>query len=142
MCPRCLELEDEVENLRQRLAAVGQYVIASPGPNSVPDCEHELRRWLAVHSRADAATPLRDANVRVKSKRRSILGWIAPHRWGFYRRGVSKLAVMVSGRARPGKRDEVRRLFEAHLAPHAIANASQPIVVWSADNGDPDAFYL
>jgi quinol monooxygenase YgiN len=49
---------------------------------------------------------------------------------------------MVSGRAQPGKRDEVRRLFEAYLAPHATANASQPIVVWCADNGDPDAFYL
>jgi quinol monooxygenase YgiN len=49
---------------------------------------------------------------------------------------------MVSGRAKSGKRDEVRRLFEAHLAPHAIANASQPIVVWSADSADPDAFYV
>jgi quinol monooxygenase YgiN len=49
---------------------------------------------------------------------------------------------MISGRAQPGKRDEVRRLFAAHLAPHAIANPSQPIVVWCGDNGDPDAFYL
>ena len=49
---------------------------------------------------------------------------------------------MVNGRTQPGKRDEVRRLFEAHLAPRAIANEAQPIVVWCADNGDPDAFYL
>jgi quinol monooxygenase YgiN len=63
-------------------------------------------------------------------------------RRGVYRRGMSRLAVMVSGRAQPGKRDEVRRQFEAHLAPHAIANASQPIVVWSADKADADAFYL
>ena len=56
--------------------------------------------------------------------------------------GVSKLAVMVRGRAQPGKRDDIRRLFEAHLAPRALANAQQPIVVWCADNRDPDAFYL
>lgn len=49
---------------------------------------------------------------------------------------------MVRGRAQPGKREEVRQLFETHLAPHATANSSQPIVVWCADNGDPDTFYL
>jgi hypothetical protein len=58
MCPRCVELEDEIEDLRQHLAAIGQYVIAS-GPNQVPDCEHELQRWLAVHPRADAAAGFR-----------------------------------------------------------------------------------
>jgi hypothetical protein len=59
MCPRCLELEDEIENLLHQLAAVGQYVVASPGPNHVPDCEHELRRWLAAHTRADATAGFR-----------------------------------------------------------------------------------
>jgi len=49
---------------------------------------------------------------------------------------------MVSGRAQSGKREDVRRLFETHLAPHVIANVSQPIVAWCADNADPDAFYL
>lgn len=55
---------------------------------------------------------------------------------------MSNLAVMVKGRAQPGKREEIRRLFESHLAPRALANVAQPIVVWCADNGDPDAFYL
>ena len=32
MSPRCVELEDEIDNLRQRLAAVGQDVVASAGP--------------------------------------------------------------------------------------------------------------
>lgn len=50
--------------------------------------------------------------------------------------------MMVKGRALPGQRDQVRKLFEEHLAPRAIANASQLVVVWCADNGDPDAFYL
>ena len=58
-CPRCLELEDEVRQLQQRLAAVGQYVAYSPGPNTSPNLERELRRWLAVNPRADAAAGFR-----------------------------------------------------------------------------------
>ncbi len=58
-CPRCLELEDEVDTLRQRLAAVGLYVVHSPGPNPNLDCEHELARWLAVNPRADACAGFR-----------------------------------------------------------------------------------
>ena len=58
-CPRCLELEDEVDTLRQRLANVGQFVMHSPGPNPNLNCEHELARWLAVNPRADAAAGFR-----------------------------------------------------------------------------------
>jgi hypothetical protein len=58
-CPRCLELEDELEDLRQRLAARGEYVTYSPGPNANPDLERELKRWLAVNPNADAATSFR-----------------------------------------------------------------------------------
>ena len=64
-CPRCLELEDEVDTLRQRLAAVGQFVVRSPGPNTNPDCEHELGRWLAVNPRADAAAGFRAGWARL-----------------------------------------------------------------------------
>ena len=55
---------------------------------------------------------------------------------------MAKLSIIIKGRARPGKRDEVRTLFEKHLAPRAVANAAQEVVVWSADNGEPDTFYL
>ena len=55
---------------------------------------------------------------------------------------MAKLAIIIKGRARPGKRDEVRTLFEKHLAPRAVANAAQEVVVWSADNAEPDTFYL
>ena len=54
-CPRCLELEDEVHQLRQRLAAVGQYVTPSPGSNVNVNVERELARWIAVNPRANAA---------------------------------------------------------------------------------------
>ena len=45
--------------LRQRLAARGDYVTYSPGPNENPDRERELGRWLAVNPRADAAAGFR-----------------------------------------------------------------------------------
>jgi hypothetical protein len=58
-CARCLEFEEEVHQLQERLAAVGQYVTYSPGPNTNPNLEHELRRWLSVSPRADAAAGFR-----------------------------------------------------------------------------------
>jgi len=58
-CPHCLELEDELDALRLRLANMGQFVVYSPGPNQNPNCEHELARWLAVNPGADAAAGFR-----------------------------------------------------------------------------------
>jgi methionine synthase II (cobalamin-independent) len=58
-CPHCLQFEDEVRELQQRLAAAGQYVAYSPGPNTNPSLERELRRWLDVNPRADAASGFR-----------------------------------------------------------------------------------
>ena len=55
-CPRCLELEDELRRLQVRLDAVGQHVTYSPGANSNPDVDHEIKRWLAVYPRGDAAS--------------------------------------------------------------------------------------
>jgi hypothetical protein len=64
-CPRCLEFAEEVEELRRRLAAAGQFVAYSPGPNPNPDVERELSRWLAVHPRADAAAGFRAGWARL-----------------------------------------------------------------------------
>jgi hypothetical protein len=58
-CPRCLEFEEEIRVLQQRLAASGQYVTYSPGPNTNPDVDHELNRWLATSPNADAASGFR-----------------------------------------------------------------------------------
>jgi hypothetical protein len=64
-CERCLEFQEQVHQLQQRLAAVGQYVTYSPGPNASPNLEHELRRWLAVSPRADAAAGFRAGWTRL-----------------------------------------------------------------------------
>jgi hypothetical protein len=58
-CERCLEFQDEVRQLQQRLAASGQYVTYSPGPNPGVDVELELQRWLAVNPRSNAAAGFR-----------------------------------------------------------------------------------
>jgi hypothetical protein len=64
-CPRCLEFEEEIRELHQRLAAVGQYVTYTPGPSPNPNVERELQRWLAVNPRADAAAGFRAGWARL-----------------------------------------------------------------------------
>jgi hypothetical protein len=75
-CARCLDLEDELAELRQQLAAVGRYVAFSPGPNTNPEMERELRRWLAVNPRADASAGFRAGWAR-------LARWVRPrlHDW-------------------------------------------------------------
>ena len=55
---------------------------------------------------------------------------------------MSQLAMVIKTKTQPGKRDEVRALYEEHLAPRAEANADQRLVVWCDDDQDPDAFVL
>lgn len=79
-CPRCLDLEDELLDLRRQLAAVGRYIAPSAGPNDNPERERELSRWLAVNPRADAAAGFRAGWARLSR-------WVQPrlrdweHRW-------------------------------------------------------------
>jgi hypothetical protein len=60
-----LLLEDQLQELRQQLAAVGRYVVTTPGPNTNPELERELTRWLAVNPRADAAEGFRAGWARL-----------------------------------------------------------------------------
>ena len=64
-CERCLEFQDELRQMRQRLAASGQYVTYSPGPNPGVDVELELQRWLAVNPRSNAAAGFRAGWARM-----------------------------------------------------------------------------
>ena len=64
-CARCLHLEEDRRDLRRHLAASGQYVAYSPGPNPYPNVEDELRRWLATEFGADAADRFRAGWTRL-----------------------------------------------------------------------------
>jgi hypothetical protein len=57
--------------MRLQLAALGRYVLPSPGPNTNPDLERELHRWLAVNPRADAASGFRAGWAR-------LARWVQP----------------------------------------------------------------
>lgn len=67
------------------LAATGQYVTYSPGPNPHADIERELARWLDVHPHAEAADGFR-------------AGWARRARTHHRRRVPS---IGASGRSRP-----------------------------------------
>lgn len=55
---------------------------------------------------------------------------------------MAKVALVIKSKSQPGKREEVRQLYEKHLAPRAQANAAQELVLWCADTMDADTFYL
>lgn len=55
---------------------------------------------------------------------------------------MGELALFISSKAQPGKRDEIFSLYEKILVPRAGENDAQEVVVWCADQHDPDAFHL
>ena len=55
---------------------------------------------------------------------------------------MTKIAMIVTSKATPGKREELYDLYREHLAPRAEANEGQEVVVWCADQQDDDAFTL
>ena len=62
--------------MQKRLAASGQFVTYSPGPNPGFNVEHELERWLAVNPRSTAAAGFRAGWARLSR-------WVRPrlHDW-------------------------------------------------------------
>ena len=55
---------------------------------------------------------------------------------------MSKLALVIKTRCQPGKRDEVRDLWQKHLQPHSESNTGQEMYVFCYDNNDSDVLYL
>ena len=55
---------------------------------------------------------------------------------------MGDLAMVVKSTAQDGKRDEIFRLYKEMLAPRADQNDDQEVVVWCADQHDPNVFYL
>jgi quinol monooxygenase YgiN len=50
--------------------------------------------------------------------------------------------MIIKSTAASGKRDELYQLYLDHLAPRAEANEDQEVVVWCADQQDPNSFVL
>ncbi len=55
---------------------------------------------------------------------------------------MGELAMVITTKAQPGKRDELFDLYREILVPRAEENDAQEVVVWAADQHDPDTFYL
>ena len=55
---------------------------------------------------------------------------------------MGELAMVVKSTTQDGKRDEVLSLYKKMLAPRAEENSDQEVVVWCADQHDPNVFYL
>ena len=55
---------------------------------------------------------------------------------------MAEVALFITSKAQPGRRDEILALYTEMLAPRAEENEAQEVVVWAADQHDPDTFYL
>jgi quinol monooxygenase YgiN len=51
---------------------------------------------------------------------------------------MSKIALVITDRALPGKRDEVRRVWEKHLKPNIADNPAHEAYFYCYDDNDPD----
>ncbi len=51
---------------------------------------------------------------------------------------MSKTALFVRHQARPGKRDDVQRVWQKHVKPRVDANSAHEAYFFCYDNDDPD----
>ena len=52
---------------------------------------------------------------------------------------MTSFALIVKHKTQPGKRDEVRRVWEKHMAPAIAANPGHTAYFYCFDNADPDS---
>ena len=55
---------------------------------------------------------------------------------------MRKTALILSVRTKPGKRDELRALWDEHLRPRAEANAAQELYLYCFDTEDRDVIHM
>ncbi len=55
---------------------------------------------------------------------------------------MSKAALFIKHSALPGKRDEVRRIWEQHLKPRVVANHAHEAYFYCYDDNDPDTIWV
>ncbi len=52
---------------------------------------------------------------------------------------MNSSAVIIKHKTQPGKRDELRQVWEKHMAPAIAANPGHLAYFYCFDNSDPDA---
>jgi quinol monooxygenase YgiN len=55
---------------------------------------------------------------------------------------MAKIALFITAKAQPGKREELRKLFEKHIKPHAEANQLEESCVYCYANEDEDTICM
>lgn len=55
---------------------------------------------------------------------------------------MAEIALLISGRAKPGRRDALFALYLEHVVPHVSEAVEFRMVAWSADRDDEDAYHL
>ena len=51
---------------------------------------------------------------------------------------MSKIALFIRHQAKPGQREELRRIWEEHVKPRAAANPEHEAYYFCYDHADPD----
>ena len=54
---------------------------------------------------------------------------------------MATFALIIKHKTRPGARDEVRKVWEKHMAPAIAANPGHVAYFYCFDNEDPDTIY-
>ena len=54
---------------------------------------------------------------------------------------MASFALIVKHKTQPGKRDEVRKVWERHMASAISANPGHTAYFYCFDNADPDSIY-
>ena len=52
---------------------------------------------------------------------------------------MTQLALIIKHKTQPGKRDEIRSVWERHMAPTVSSNPGHVAYFYCFDNADPDA---
>ena len=55
---------------------------------------------------------------------------------------MQKLALFLKNKAKPGKREEVHRLWDKYLRPRVETSAAQELYLFCYADDDPDTFYI
>jgi quinol monooxygenase YgiN len=55
---------------------------------------------------------------------------------------MPKTALILTVRSQPGRRDELRALWDEHLRPRAEANPAQELYLYCYDATDPDVIHM